>query len=58
MDWISVDESKPTEGKKVLILCSLTSQGVYEPASGVDWYQVPDAPTTATITHWAEIKDE
>lgn len=47
----------PEQGKKVKLLCTLTTEGVYEPANGVDWYQYPDAPTQATITHWAEFPE-
>lgn len=58
MDWIAVSDKSPEKGTKVQILCSLVTEGVYEPADGIDWYQLPDAPTNATITHWAEINDE
>lgn len=58
MNWIQISEKMPEKGQKVKILCSLVTEGVYDPSNGVNWYQYPDAPSQAEITHWAEIVEE
>lgn len=58
MEWIEISSRAPENGMKVKIRCDMTTEAIYEPKDGIDWYQEPNAPTQASVTHWCEIKND
>jgi hypothetical protein len=48
----------PEVGKRVRLLCQLETEGVYDPKEGQDWFQLPDQPSKALVTHWSELPEE